>query len=193
MLKYICLILTLLVSSCLDRDFEELKSIPKTGDEQTYQIIDRQRLGFHFNYQKGHNSKPIEVPKDIEMIILDNRYQTVDYFYFKKFNKWFRSLVFENGIMPIMQNETIDCDNFAMLYKSLMSVAAYASNNSQEFAVAAVAVIQVNEFGGIPSGGLHMLNLVFTSKDWYIYEPQTGEYIELHKYPNQKYIKYIIL
>jgi len=193
MLKYICLMLTLLVSSCLDRDFEEIKSIPKIGDEQTYRIIDRQKLGFHFNYQKGHNSQKIEVPRDVEMIILDNRYQTVDYFYFKKFNKWFKSLVFENGIMPIMQNETIDCDNFAMLYKSLMSVAAYASNNSQEFAVAAVAVMQVNEFGGIPSGGLHMLNLVFTNKDWYIYEPQTGKYIELHKYPNQKYIKYIIL
>lgn len=193
MLKYICLMLTLLLSSCLERDFEELKSIPKIGDEQTYRIIDRQKLGFHFNYQKGHNSQKIEVPKDIGMIILDNRYQTVDYFYFKRFNKWFRSLIFENGIMPIMQNETIDCDNFAMLYKSLMSVAAYASNNSQEFAVAAVAVVQVNEFGGIPSGGLHMLNLVFTSKEWYIYEPQTGKYIELHKYPNQKYIKYIIL
>ena len=54
-------------------------------------------------------------------------------------------------------------------------------------------VEQKNSFGGIPSGGLHMVNLVFTSKAWYIYEPQTGEYIELENYPNQEYIKLLII
>lgn len=181
------------VNSCLDRKFEEIETIPKIGNEQSYTIYDRQRLGYHFNHQKGHNSISIDVPKDIGMLILDSKYQSVDYFYFKKFNKWFKSLVFENGIMPINQGETIDCDNFAMLYKSLFSVGAYASNNSQEFAVASVIVMQINPFGGIPSGGLHMLNLVFTDKDWYIFEPQTGEYIELQNYPNQKHIRFIIL
>jgi len=38
-----------------------------------------------------------------------------------------------------------------------------------------------------------MLNLVFTTRDWYIFEPQTGEYIELQNYPNQEHIKFIIL
>jgi len=56
-----------------------------------------------------------------------------------------------------------------------------------------MVVVQMHEFGGIPKGGAHMLNLVFTNKDWYVFEPQTGKFIELHKYPNQKYIKYIIL
>lgn len=181
------------INSCMERKFDEIKAIPKIGSEQSYTIFDRQRLGFHFNHQKGHNSVPIEVPTDVGMLILDSKYQSVDYFYFKKFNKWFKNLVFENGIMAIGQNEIIDCDNFAMLYKSLFSVGAYASNNSQEFAVASVIVMQENSFGGISSGGLHMLNLVFTTRDWYIFEPQTGEYIELQNYPNQKHIKFIIL
>jgi len=193
MLRIICVIFILVMPACLNKDFDELKDIPRTGDEQKYRIIDRNRIGFHFNYQKGHNSVNIEVPRDVQMILLDNRYQEVDYFFFLKFNKWFKDLVFHNGIMPIMQNETIDCDNFAMLYKSLFGVAAYASKNSQEFAVASMVVVQMHEFGGIPKGGAHMLNLVFTNKDWYVFEPQTGKFIELHKYPNQKYIKYIIL
>lgn len=181
------------INSCMERKFDEIKTIPKVGNEQSYTIFDRQRLGFHFNHQKGHNSVPIDVPTDIGMLMLDSKYQSVDYFYFKKFNKWFKNLVFENGIMPIGQNEIIDCDNFAMLYKSLFSVGAYASNNSHEFAVASVIVMQVNPFGGIPSGELHMLNLILTTRDWYIFEPQTGEYIELQNYPNQKHIKFIIL
>jgi hypothetical protein len=194
LLTFLLLVLFLIpTNSCMDRKLEEVKNIPKIGNEQTYTLFDRQRLGFHFNHQKGHNSVPINVPKDIGMLILDSKYQSVDYFYFKKFNKWFKQLIFENGIMPIDQNEIIDCDNFAMLYKSLFSVGAYASNNSQEFAVASVIVMQKNPFGGIPSGELHMVNLVFTTKDWYIFEPQTGEYIELQKYPNQEHIKFIIL
>jgi len=38
-----------------------------------------------------------------------------------------------------------------------------------------------------------MVNIIFASKSFYIFEPQTGELIELHKYPNQKHIQYIIL
>ena len=192
-MKILLILLLFLLPSCLNRDFNEISDIPKIGNEQSYTIFDRKRLGYHFNNQKGHNSINIKVPKDIGMLILDSKYQSVDYFYFRKFNKWFKKIVFQNGIMPINQNEIIDCDNFAMLYKSLFSVGAYASNNSQEFAVASVIVMQENPFGGIPSGGLHMLNLVFTTRDWYIFEPQTGEYIELQNYPNQEYIKFIIL
>ena len=36
-----------------------------------------------------------------------------------------------------------------------------------------------------------VLCFVFTNKDWYIFEPQTGQFIELHKYPNQEFIQYI--
>ena len=80
-----------------------------------------------------------------------------------------------------------------MLYKSLFGVASYSNKFDIEFAVGVVVVKQVNEFGGIPTGYLHMLNIVFTNRDWYIFEPQTGVYIELHKYVNQEHIQYIII
>ena len=38
-----------------------------------------------------------------------------------------------------------------------------------------------------------MLNIVFANKNFYIFEPQTGKFIELDKYPNQEYILHIII
>lgn len=188
------LIMLFTATSCIEREFNELKEIPKTDEEHiVYSILGRKEFAYHFNYQRGHNSVSIKVPKDIGFIMLDGAYQTVDYFHFLKFNNWFKKLIFENGIMPINQNQTLDCDNFAMLYKSLWSVAAYSSGNNFEFAVGLVVVSQNHPYGGVPQGGLHMLNIVFANKNYYIFEPQTGEFIELHKYPNQEYIKYIII
>ena len=95
--------------------------------------------------------------------------------------------------MPINQKENLDFDNYAMMYKSLMSVASYKSKSKNEPAVALICVNQVNEFGGIPSGGLHMLNLIFTTRGWYVFEPQSNKMIEFSKYPNQEHIFNIIL
>ena len=193
--KTICLFLGIIIffGSCIEREFDEIKEIPKTGDESIYNVIDRKDLAYYFGHQKSHNSKPTKIPTDISLFLLDSRYMSVDYFFFLKFNKWFSKLKFENGIMPINQNETLDCDNFAMLYKSLFSVSGYASKNSLEFAVGLVVVEQKNPFGGIPAGSLHMLNIIFSNRDFFILEPQTGEFIELHKYPNQEHIINIIL
>ena len=133
------------------------------------------------------------MPDNIKVLLLDNRYDSVDYYFFKKFNSWFKDLQFENGILPVSPKENLDCDNFAMLYKSLISVAGYKSKSKYELVVALLVLRQVNEFGGVPSGGLHMVNLVFTNRGWYILEPQTGSYILLEDYPNQEYIIYMIL
>lgn len=183
-----------LTTACLDTKLEDIKSIPLiTGDEQKYSLWTPQDLGLRFNHQIGHNSKKISTSKDLRFLLLDSKYRNVDYFFFLKFNNWFDKLQFNNGIMPINQNETLDCDNFAMLYKSLFSVASYKSGVGHEPAVGLVIVKQINPFGGVPSGALHMLNIVFTNKDWYIFEPQTGEYIALDEYPNQEYITTIII
>jgi hypothetical protein len=181
-------------SSCLERDFDEIKEIPEYKEMNPSRYLKRMDFGRHFSNKKTFNWVNTEVSPEIGMILLDSIYKPVDYFFFKKFNSWFEKLLFENGLMSLGDNgENLDCDNYAMLYKSLMGVASYANGVDVEFAVGLVVVEQKNPFGGIPKGYLHMLNLVFTSKDWYIFEPQTGEYIELHKYPNQKHIKYIIL
>jgi len=200
--KYHCykLILCLVVAiasiwistSCLKTDLKQIKNIPlqKSASKTNYNSID---FGYHFGKQRSFNNAPTEIPTDIKMILLDTKYKPLDFFFWLEFNKWFKELKFQNGIMAIDQEENLDCDNFAMLYKSLASVSAYKSGIKEEIGVGLVAVDQMHPFGGVPAGGLHMLNIVFTSKNWYIYEAQTGQYIQLDKYPNQKYIRYIIL
>ena len=182
-----------ILTSCLKTDLSQIKNIP-TQKEYKSNIIYHKDLGYYFNRQKSFNSVQTQVPTDIQMLMLDSKYQPLDYFFWRKFNSWFKDLKFQNGIMSGVDNsEAWDCDNFAMLYKSLASISAYKGNGNADSAVGLVTVLQINEFGAVPSGGLHMLNIVFTSKNWYIFEPQTGEFIELHKYPNQKYIQYIIM
>ena len=181
--------------SCRSTNFKELKDIPEIEQKsyERYKLYRRQDIGRRFGYQIGHNSTKIDVPTNVSIMMLDTAFKDVDYFFFRKFNNWFEDVKFQNGIMAINQKENLDCDNFAMLYKSLMSVASYKSGVDHEPAVALVIVEQRHPFGGVPAGAIHMLNLVFTSKAWYIFEPQTGEYIELEKYPNQKYIRTIII
>jgi len=188
----ICALCLWVLTACLTTtDMDELESIPlQNTDTKTMYYKD---FGYYFKYQRSHNSVSTQVPSDIRMILLDSKYKTVDYFFWLKFNSWFKKLKFENGIMAMNQNETLDCDNFAMLYKSLFSVSSYKSKLKTEPAVGVAVVKQIEPFGGIPSGGLHMVNIIFASKGFYIFEPQTGKYIELHKYPNQKHIQYIIL
>lgn len=180
--------------SCMNQNFEEMKEIPVFNKENfDNKFIDRADLALYFGKQKSFNWSDTKVPTDVEITILDSRFKVVDYFFFAKFNKWFKKLQFENGFLPIDQKENLDCDNFAMLYKSLMSVSSYKSPSKHEPAVGLIVVKQKNSFGGIPKGYLHMLNLVFTNQGWYIFEPQTGKFDKLENYPNQEYIEYIIL
>lgn len=180
-----------ILTSCLQTDMEEIKSIPIQKKESS--TIYHRDLGYHFHYQRGFNSVPLEVSKNVRMVLLDSSYNTIDYFFWLEFNNWYKKLKFENGIMAMNQKENLDCDNFAMFYKSLLGISFYKSESNKEPGVGLVVVEQVKPFGGVPAGGLHMLNIVFTSKDWYIFEPQTGQHIPLNKYPNQKHIQYIIL
>lgn len=179
------------LSGCQDTKFKEIESIPIIEEKNNY--LTHFNISRHFAYKKSMNWVDTKVPTDIKVFLLDGKYFKVDYYFFKKFNNWFKKLQFENGILPIDQKENLDCDNFAMLYKSLMSVSAYKSSSAIEPAVALLVLEQVKPFGGIPSGGLHMVNLVFTNQGWYVIEPQTGKYILLEKYPNQQYVKYMII
>lgn len=179
--------------SCLSQDFSEMREIPIPQSENSSGFISRQNLASHFISQKSFNWKDTKVPTTAKIVLLDSKFEVVDYYFFKKFNNWFKELQFENGFLPIDQKENLDCDNFAMLYKSLMGIASYKSKSQYEPAVAVAVVEQKNEFGGIPAGYLHMLNLVFTNNGWYIFEPQTGKFVKLEDYPNQEYIQYFIL
>lgn len=157
--------------------------------------IDRGDIGLHFSLQKSKNWVPTNVPKDFNVFMLDGRYREVDYYHFLEFNNWFRKLIHSTGLYSgLDEGSSHDCDNFAMLYKSLLGVSAYKSGDKIDLAVAVMVVRQVNDYGGISaSDGFHMVNLVFTTRGWFIFEPQTNKFIKLEHYPNQKYLQYMIL
>jgi len=182
-----------ILSSCNKSNFKELMNIPKFEEEMTSEIK-KGDIATHFSMQRSFNWARTKVPTDIKVTLFDSKYKELNYYYFLEFNSWFEKLKFENGIMPINSKENLDCDNFAMLYKSLVGISAYKSEEQNEPAVAVLVVEQINEFGGIPAtGGLHMVNLVMTNNGWFIFEPQTGKYTLLERYPNQEYIQYFIL
>ena len=183
-----------LFCSCNKQNLEELSEIPNFERDDETSVLKRQDIGYHFNHQREYNYKKLRTPRDIGVLLFDSKFDQVDYFYFLKFNNWFEKLKFENGIMPIDQEENLDCDNFALLYKSLMGIGAYKNGNKNEPAVAVLIVEQRHAFGGIPAspGSLHMINLIITNNGWFIFEAQTGAKKLIEEYPNQEYLKYLI-
>ena len=184
------ILILLLITSCGDQG--NISNIPNPTREPTKTFYNKD-FAFHFGYQKGFNYSKLKVDKDVKMLLLDKSYAEVDFYDMKKFNSWFSNFKFNNGVMAIDQKENLDCDNFALFYKSLFSISRYKAGKAKEPAVALVIVEQKFPFGGIPSGDLHMLNLIFTNNGWYIFEPQTGESIILEDYVNQEFIKFIII
>ena len=190
----------LLTPSCkTTTNMDELASIPVmeyTKDNETKtNYLTKDRVARSFLSKKAFNNVPTKTPDNFKVMVFDGRYRTVDYYHFVKFNKWFRKLLFNTGLMSGIEGtrQNLDCDNYAMLYKSVMGESSYKGDDTLDMAVAVVVVHQVNAWGGIPKGGLHMVNLIFTNRGWYIYEPQTNKFILLEDYPNQEHIKYMIL
>ena len=181
-----------IITSCINLDYDEFKNIPDIkfsghGD------ITRSSLAYHFGYQRGYNSSNTKIPTNVQIVQLDEKYKPVDYYWFRSFNSWFKDSLFNNGLLSLGNNSSnLDCDNYSMLYKSFMSTAAYKSGATIEPASCLIITRQVYEFGGLPTGGAHMLVMVMTNQGWYVVEPQTGEFDKLEKYPNQEYITTLI-
>ena len=118
-----------------------------------------------------------------QAIFTDAEYVRIKHSYFLEFNKWFMAATKRFYLKDL--GDGYDCDNFAHLYKSLMSTAAYKNNSKREILVGVIFVAQRKDFGGIPAGKYnHALNLIGTEKGWFVIEPQTGEMCELKDYPN---------
>ena len=117
-----------------------------------------------------------------QAVFTDAEYVRIKHDYFLEFNKWFMAAT-KRSYKDL--GDGYDCDNFAHLYKSLMSTAAYKNNSKREILVGVIFVAQRKDFGGIPAGKYnHALNLIGTEKGWFVIEPQTGEMCELKDYPN---------
>jgi len=186
----------LIITACYEKTYDELKELPDVvyGSDGVKDIVTRSDLGFHFNYQRGRNSQQLDIPKHVNIIMMDGKFREVDYYWFRKFNNWFRDLLFDNGLIALGDaGEPFDCDNYAMMYKSLMSAAAYKAGEKTEPAVLLLLVEQRNAFGGVPAGGAHLCIMVMTNQGWFVVEPQTGKFDKLENYPNQKYVRMMII
>ena len=121
--------------------------------------------------------------------MFDPDYIGVKYDYFIQFNKWWKSL--RNEYLKL-DSKSFDCDNYAFLYKSLMTSAVIKAPQSKQILVGMIVVSQKTKALGIPSipDIKHALCIVYTSKGWMVVEPQTNQFISLKEYPNTIY-KYI--
>jgi len=116
-------------------------------------------------------------------IFFDTHYVGIKYKYLKEYNKWFEEFTWFFDFEYL--KEAYDCDNFALLYKSLLSSAAYKKNVNREILVGLLVVRQEKTWGGIPNSvNFHALNLVYTDKGWVVIEPQSGTVSSLKEYPN---------
>ena len=138
-----------------------------------------------------------KLDKDYEpwTVTFDTHYVGVKFEYFEKFNKWYAPFLTEITDQEKKINkgensgEAYDCDNHAMLYKSLMSCATLKKKSAlREILVGVIVVMQKEEALGIPASAItHALNIVFTDKGWIVYEPQTGQHCPLSEYKNSIY------
>lgn len=117
----------------------------------------------------------------VPSVTLDRHFVGVKYSYFKKFNEWYKQST--NGIQNAQNNESFDCDNHALLYKSLFSISTLKKDVKREILVGVILVEQSDHFLGIPATNRHALNVVFTEKGWIVYEPQTNMFCFLKDYP----------
>lgn len=134
---------------------------------------------------KIKQSLKIPIRKLRYAVLPDGKYTRIKFDSFIKFNNWFKDST--KQLWPKNLGEAYDCDNFAFLYKSLLSVTSYTNNNTCEVAVGVIYVRQEYEFGGVPVEGntYHALNIIYTGAGWFVFEPQTGYYDRLEHYKNE--------
>ena len=124
-----------------------------------------------------------------KLMCFDSHYVGVNFKYFIQYTEWFNK--FRKEHCPTHNNgDSFDCENFAFLYKSLMTTSVFKKKNLRQILVGVLIVKSSTPFHGIGGDGLHALNIVYTGAGWYVVEPQNGQYTELEKYTNP-IIRYI--
>lgn len=124
----------------------------------------------------------------------DKQLVGVTYKYFRKYNKWYKEFSkkittdsFKNN-KDTHPGETFDCEDHAMMYKTMMTLATTKTTSpNRGLLVGVIFVYHETPQLGITQTGAHALNLVHTSRGWIVYEPQTGQSCKLTKYKNSIY------
>lgn len=148
-------------------------SILQTIPEPEYHYPAKTSFDIQREIQPDFNNK-------VPSVTLDRHFVGVKYSYFEKFNKWYISAT--HGIQNQQNNESFDCDNHALLYKSLFSISTLKKDVKRELLVGVILVEQTEHFLGIPATKRHALNVVFTEKGWIVYEPQTNMFCMFKDY-----------
>jgi len=123
-----------------------------------------------------------------KILFFDFHYIRIKQSYLKEYTSWFAKM--KRSLVGNWTPTSFDCDNFSLLYKSMLSTAIYKHNKSREILVGIIMVKQKVPALGLPAGDWHSLNIVGTDEGWIVVEPQTGEFINLKEYPNE-IVKYI--
>lgn len=194
MIKRLLLSLTILLASifalvsCNVSDEELVSNIPKPiyNDKPMSSTQVRESL----NFEKWVSYSRV--------LLFDRKYIGVTSEHLKKYNKWFTSLTFHMGIDH--KDDAYDCDNFAFLYKSILTVSSYKNwdvdteYKDRQVLAGTLIVYQTRPFGGVRASNntKHALNIVYVDNGWVVVEPQTGKMIEYEKYPNRDRIIKII-
>ena len=92
---------------------------------------------FNEKYNTDFNNK-------VPSVTLDRHFVGVKYSYFEEFNVWYKETT--NGINNKQNNESFDCDNHAMLYKSLFSISTLKKDVKREILVGVILVEQSEHF-----------------------------------------------
>ena len=148
-------------------------------------------------HHPGKNNNQLYSDLDIpiysynKLFAFDKEYLGITFDYFKKYNEWWWKI--RSGYLGTINTPAFDCDNYAFLYKTLLTTAVTSNPRSKQILVGVIIVEQKKSTLGLPAirnSTKHALCIVYTSSGWYVIEPQTNKYISLADYKNtiHKYI-----
>lgn len=127
--------------------------------------------------------------------LLDKVYAELTMDYIDRYIQFFKDFVFYNTNMDASvwrelngkNDDGNDCDNFGILFKAMAATAAWQNQRGIDIALGYMSVRQQHSFGGVGSGGNHLLNFAFVEGDIIVIEPQTGFKQLLNLYINPIY------
>jgi hypothetical protein len=112
----------------------------------------------------------------------DSRFQEVDYDSFRDITDFAYDFYISSPLLRY-KPESYDCDNYS---HHLFTFVDWGGGHlfSGQASIFQITVQYDRPWGGI-HGGLHSLNLVKTTRGWYVHEPQSREMIKAEHYPNR--------
>lgn len=109
----------------------------------------------------------------------DSTHYSIDKATFKAIAATFLELLSQSDL----NHEVFDCDDFALVFKSVVSLQGL--KDGKNYACGILGVKQTHAFAGVPKGELHQLNIIILEGAAIVVEPQAMQGIHLTKYKNQ--------